>query len=233
MGRQIKGLLYFNFTDARYSMTIFWTILMGILVISLIATYLIRNIEGGFMTFSLTGPMYVYCAILGFLTVKESIPFSLKRGATRKNIFISLGTLFLGISIAMTTVGSTLQVIVNLFTEQIGIDVFSFQHVAYFTSDTWINRIFIDLTIMFFLFSFMFALSLLFYRYGLLVGSAFIGLFFILILTGFAQGWLTEFLVAQFQTLDQTFYIQLFAIGIIIYGLSFFLLRRITVFKKR
>src|SRR5690625_18344 len=233
MGRQIKGLLYFNFTDARYPLTIFWTILMGILVISLTIAYMIKNIEGSFMTFSLTGPMYVYCAILGFLTVKESIPFSLKRGATRKNIFISLVTFFIGISIAMTTVGSTLQVIVDLFVQKIGVDNFMFLHVAYFTDDTWINRIFIDLTFMFFLFSFIFVLSLLFYRYGLLVGSAFIGLLFILILTGFAQGWLTDFLVAQFQTLDQTFYIQLFAIGIIIYGLSFFLLRRITVFKKR
>src|SRR5690625_4099451 len=197
MGRQIKGLLYFNFTDARYPMTIFWTILMGILVISLTIAYMMKNIEGSFMTFSLTGPMYVYCAILGFLTVKDSIPFSLKRGATRKNIFISLVTFFIGISIAMTTVGSTLQVIVDLFVQKIGVDNFMFLHVAYFTGDTWINRIFIDLTIMFFLFSFMFVLSLLFYRYGLLVGSAFIGLLFILILTGFAQGWLTEFLVAQ------------------------------------
>src|SRR5690625_2543779 len=126
MGRQIKGLLYFNFTDVRYSMTIFWTILMGILVVSLTIAYILKNVEGGFMTFTLTGPMYVYCAILGFLTVKESIPFSLKRGATRKNIFISLGTFFLGISIAMTTVGSTLQVMVNLFTKQIGVDNFMF-----------------------------------------------------------------------------------------------------------
>lgn len=205
---------------------------MGILVVSLTIAYILKNVEGGFMTFTLTGPMYVYCAILGFLTVKESIPFSLKRGATRKNIFISLGTFFLGISIAMTTVGSTLQVMVNLFTKQIGVDNFMFLHVAYFTNDTWINRVFIDLTIMWFLFSFMFLLGLLFYRYGLLVVGAFMGFLLVIVLTGFAKGWLTDFLVTQFQTLNQMFYMQLLASGIIIYGLSFFLLRKITVFKK-
>lgn len=217
----MKGLLYFNFTDVGYSMTIFWTILMSMLVVSLIVTYFMRNIEGS-MTFTLTAPMYVYCAILGFLPVKESIPFSLKRGATRKNIIMSLGIFFLGISIIKSTVGSTLQVIIDLLVKKIGVDNFTFLHVSYLTNDTWINRILIDITIMWFLFSFMFVLSLIFYRYGILIGGAFIGLLLILILTGFAQGWLTEFLVAQFQTLDQTFYIQLFVISMIIYGISFF-----------
>src|SRR5690625_7871222 len=112
MGRQIKGLLYFNFTDARYPLTIFWTILMGILVISLTIAYMIKNIEGSFMTFSLTGPMYVYCSILGFLTLKVSIPFSLKRGATRKNILICLVTFFICFSIDMSIVRSSSQVII-------------------------------------------------------------------------------------------------------------------------
>src|SRR5699024_5911205 len=89
MGRQIKGLLYFFIADVRYSLTIFWTILMGILVVSLIVAYFLTNVKNGMMSFTLTAPMYVYCAILGFLTVKESVPFSIKMGATRKNIFRS------------------------------------------------------------------------------------------------------------------------------------------------
>lgn len=94
MGRQIKGLLYFFMADVRYSLAIFWTILMGILMVSLIAAYVLVDIKNGFMTFSLTAPMYVYCSILGFLTVKEAVPFSLKMGATRKNLFVSLGIFF-------------------------------------------------------------------------------------------------------------------------------------------
>lgn len=89
MGRQIKGLLYFYMADARHSITIFWTILMSTLVITLTIYYFLKDVDGGFITLSLSVPIYIFCAILGFLTVKESIPFSLKVGATRKNIFVS------------------------------------------------------------------------------------------------------------------------------------------------
>lgn len=233
MGRQIKGLLYFYFMDARHSLTVFWTILMSILVVTLTISYFIKGTEGGFMTLSLTVPMYIYCAILGYLTVREAIPFSLKRGATRKNIFLSLGIFFLVISIAKSFVGSTIQVIVDFLNAKVGIDIFAFLHIAYFTEDTWLNRIFIDTTILFFFFSVMFVVGLLFYRYGLAGGGAFVGLLVILFLTGITQGWLADFFIEQYQSLDYMFYLQLFGIGVIFYALSMLLLRKITIVKKR
>src|SRR5699024_2042938 len=108
--RQMKGLLYFYFADIRHSLKVFWTILMCIVMVTLTITYFLSNIEGGFMTLSITGPMYIYCGILGFLVVKEFIPFSIKRGATRKNIYFSLAIFFLGLSLAKSVVGSMLQV---------------------------------------------------------------------------------------------------------------------------
>lgn len=232
MGRQINGLLYFYFANFRHSIIIFWTILMGILMVSLTFSYFMKDIEDGFMTMSLTVPMYIYCAILGFLTVKEAIPFSLKRGAIRKNIFVSLAVFFFVLSFAQAVVGSTIQVIVDFFNTKVGIDMFSFQHLAYFTTDTWLHRIFIDTSVMFFFFSVMFVIGLLFYRYGLAGGGAVIGLFVIIVLTGVGQGWLIDFLVEQFRTLDHMFYFQLFIIGVIFYVFSILLLRNITIVKK-
>src|SRR5690625_1819543 len=81
MGRQIKGLLYFYFADTRHSLTVFWTILLSILVVTLTITLFLNKIEDVFLTLSLTGPMYIYCGILGFLTVKEFIPFSDRKWA--------------------------------------------------------------------------------------------------------------------------------------------------------
>jgi len=66
MGRQIKGLLYFYCADIRHSLTIFWTILMNVLVVTLTIAYFMKDIENGFMTMSLTGPIYIFCAILDF-----------------------------------------------------------------------------------------------------------------------------------------------------------------------
>src|SRR5690625_5064812 len=103
MGRQLKGLLYFYMADARHSFIIFWTILMSILVLSLVASYLLADGEG-FMSLSLTAPLYVYFAIYGFLSVKEFIPSAIKMGATRKNIMISLALFFFGLAIVKAAV---------------------------------------------------------------------------------------------------------------------------------
>lgn len=231
MGRQMKGLLYFYFADIRHSLTVFWTILMSIVVMTMTITYFLSNVEGGFMTLSITGPIYVYCGILGFLVVKEFIPFSIKRGATRKNIFFSLAIFFLGLSVVKSVVGSILQVIVEYANMKVGIENFTFLHLAYFTNNTWYYRIMIDTSIMFFAFSIMFVIGLLFYRYGLIGGGIFVGLLIITGLTGAFQGWLIDIFANIFKSFDDIFYLQLFGIGVVIYALSMLLLRRITILK--
>lgn len=233
MGRQIKGLLYFFIADVRYSLAIFWTILMGILVVSLTVAYFLINVENGFMTLSLTGPMYVYCAILGFLMVKDSVPFSIGVGATRKNLFISLGIFFLGLSITKAIAASIIQVIVNYVNPKIGIDTFQFLHLAYFTNDTWLTRILIDTSMMFFFFSLMFVIGLLFYKYGLAGGGSAVGLVCILLIVGVAQGWLIDFFIHIFKSIDLMFFGQLLAVGCVIYILSILLLKRITIVKVK
>lgn len=233
MGRQIKGLLYFYYADMRYSLIVFWTILAAITAITLTIGYFLKDVEEGFVTLSLTGPMYVYCAILGFLAVKEFIPFSLKRGATRKNIYISLALFFFSLSLVKALVANTVQLVLDFIIPKVGIDNFAFLHLAYFTHDTWINRIFIDTTIMFFFFAVMFIVSLLFYRYGLAIGGAFIGLVGIIVLTGFAQGWLTRFFFNLFETFDDFFYVELLAVGIVAYALSILFLKKITILKAK
>ena len=231
MGRQIKGSLYFFINNTRYSLFIFWTILMSILVVTLTISYFLKDVENGFMTLSLTSPIYVYCGILGFLTVKESIPFSIKMGATRKNLFLSLGIFFLGLSLAKAVFATVIQIIVDFINPKIGIDNYSFIHLAYFTNDTWLNRILIDSSIAFFFLSVMFVIGLLFYRYGLAGGGSVVGLLVIIMLTGIAQGWLIDFFIHVFKTLSNVFYYQLFGVGVVIYCMSWLMLRRITIIK--
>ncbi|SFB16707.1 hypothetical protein SAMN04488072_108175 [Lentibacillus halodurans] len=235
MGRQIKGLLYFFGADIRHSLTIFWTILLGILVVSLAFTYFLSGIDDddALFTLSLTGPMYVYCAILGFLTVKESVPFSIKMGATRKNLFVSVGIFFLALSFAMSVAASILQELVMSLLNVSGIDLFMFLHPAYFLDDTWYTRILIDMSIMFFFLSVMFIIGLIFYKYGLAGGGSFLGVLLIVCLIGIAQGWLIDFLFELVADIDLGFFYQLFGIGVVIYAISFLFLRRITTVKVR
>jgi|SRR5690625_836760 len=233
MGRQLKGLLYFYYADLRHSIIVFWTILMSIVVVTLTITYFLKNVDDALMYFSVTGPMYIYCGILGFLVVKEFIPFSIKRGATRKNIFVSLVIFFLSLSFMKSIVGNTLQEVIKVFNTKMGIENFNFIHPAFFTNDTWFHRIWIDTSIMFFSFSMMFIIGLLFYRYGLVGGGSFVGVLIIIILTGIAQGWIIDFFINIFKNFDSMFYLQLFGIGVLIYAFSMLLLRRITILNVR
>lgn len=235
MGKQIKGLLYFYISDLRYSFIIFWTILLAILFVTEIITYFLMNVDDAFMTFTLTAPMYVYCFILGFLVVKEAIPFSLKRGATRKNIFISVGIFFLGIALVKSVIAHLLAVIITFANGQMGIGSGKFMllHLAQFLDDTWYNRFMIDVSIMFFGMTLMFLIGLLFYRYGLAGGGSVVAVLIILVLTGLAQGSLINFFVSMAKSFDMMVFLKLFGISVIIYGISMIFLRRITIEKTK
>ena len=233
MGRQIRGLLYFFITHQRYSLMIFWTILLSILVVSLSFSYFLLDVEDGAFYFGFAFAVYFYCAILGFMTVKESIPFSLKMGATRKNMFISIGLFFLSIAFAKAVVASTLQEITLLFTEATNLHTFSFLHLASFLQDTWLNRVIIDTAIMFFLSAIMFIIGLLFYKYGLAGGGTVAGAFIVLLLLGIAQGWIIDFFIDLFSDIELTFFFQILGVGIMIYCISFLFIRRVTTVNTK
>ncbi|WP_100013310.1 hypothetical protein [Lentibacillus sediminis] len=233
MGRQIQGMLYFCFTDARYSLMIFWTILLAILLVSLPFAYYASTLEEGFFGFTLTAPIYVWCSIMGYLAVKESIPFSIKMGATRKNIFVSLGLFFASLSLGLAIVVNVLHELVLTFMNAIGVDIFFFIHPVYFLEDTWMNRVIMDTAMMFFLFAVMFLIGLVFYKFGLAGGGSLLGMLLLVLLTGVAQGWLVDAATQLFRDFSMVFFYQLLGIGLVLYCISFLFLRRITIVKVK
>ncbi|QGS68274.1 hypothetical protein CV093_05675 [Oceanobacillus sp. 143] len=62
--------------------------------------------------------------------VKESIPFVLKLGATRKNIFISFGLFFLGLALAKAILANTIQSLIVKLVDVTGIYTINFGHLA-------------------------------------------------------------------------------------------------------
>ncbi|MFC3039228.1 hypothetical protein ACFOGI_03065 [Virgibacillus xinjiangensis] len=233
MKKQTQGLLYFFMADVRHSLMVFWTILLGILVISLAFAWFLTRVDDGFMSFSLTGPIYIYCAILGFLTVKESVPFAIRMGATRKSLFVSIGLFFLGLSLIMGLAANILHELVLWLTEGVGLETFSFLHAAYFLEDTFFTRVLIDSSIMLLLLSGMFLLGLLFFRFGLAGGGASVGVLFLVVLIGVADGWLIDSVVDIFTGLEAVFFYQLLGIGCTLYLISYLLLRRITIVNAK
>lgn len=232
MEKQIKGLLYFFLTDARYSIAIFWSINIGIIVLSLSISYFLVSVEGEFYL-SASIPMYIYCAIFGYITVKESIPFALKIGATRKSIFISIGLFFLILSGLKAVFMSIIHSTTLAFADAVGISNFLFIHPATLLGDTWLNRLVVDASIMFLVFSMMFIIGLVFYRTGLAGGGIVAGIIVLLLLFGIAEGWLFEFISDLIADVDLTLFVQMFGVGIVFYLLSFLFVRRITIIKTK
>jgi hypothetical protein len=229
MARQIKGLLYFLMMNLRNSLLIFWTILLGILVVSLTFAYFLSGIEGTNFVFFLTVPIYVYCSIIGIFLVRDSIPFAIKMGATRKNMFIAFGTFFLVLSILKSAIATVLEELVYIFNEFAGIDIFTFLHFAHLLENNWYTRMIIDSAMMFFSFVLFFMVGLLFYKFGLAVSGSVLGVFAVLLLLGIARGWIFDFFRDLFSAFEIGLFYQLFGIALIIYLLTFVFLRRMEV----
>jgi len=232
MSRQIKGLLYFFITNFRYSFLIFWSILTGVLVLSLIISYFLLNLDEAIYAFGFPFGTYFHVSFLGFLIVKEGIPFALKVGATRKNIFLAIGIFFLGVALFQAVIANTVQFAAQLFVDAVDIHTFMFMHPAQLIgSENWLTMIFIDTAMMFLLLAAFFVLGLLFYRGGLVVGGGIIGILAIGLLLSIAQGWIIDYFIELYHTIDLVYFIQVLGIGVVLYGLAYFLVRTITTVK--
>ncbi|MFD2212058.1 hypothetical protein ACFSMW_20325 [Virgibacillus halophilus] len=231
MGRQIKGLLYFFITDSIKALTIFWGILTGTIIISTIIAFAIVDVADTKMIFAIPAVLYIFCAIYGFKVAANLIPFSIRMGATRKNIFISLGIFFLGLAIFKAILGSTIQTAFTYLNRAFGIDTYAFLHPAQLLSDTWLTRVAIDTSMMFCILSVLFLLGFIYYRYGLFAGGTIPAIMFIVLLLGISKGWILDYLVHLSNTLTLGYFFGVFAIGVLIYMISWFMTRNVTVAK--
>lgn len=234
MSNQMKGLIYFYITDLRFSLTVFWIVLLNSLFISIGIDYVL-SINGvkSDMFFSLSMALYVYTGIIGFLAVNQHIPFSIKIGSTRKSIFFSLGLFFAGLSMAKGLLANSIQLIIELFQEKLRNSTFTFIHLGQLIDGSWLTKVLIDASLMFFLFSTFFLIGLIFYKFGLVGGMGLMGVLIVVIITGFSSGWLIDFFIYIYQSLSAALFVKLILISLVIYSLTWLLLRRITVVSTR
>ncbi len=234
MNKQIKGLLYFYITSFRFTITIFWAILLFSLVLCLVIAYFLSSFDDLQFAFILPFATYINVAIIGFLTVKEVIPFSLKLGATRKNLFTAIGLFFLIFALFQSLLSNIVQSATELFIDVVGLNGFMLIHPAELLGkSTFLNCMIVDTTMMLFLLALMYIIGLLFYRGGLLAGGIFIGVVAVALLFGVAKGWIIDYIFELYQTIDLMFFAQILGVSIVIYAITFLLIRKVTTVKVR
>lgn len=242
MPNQLKGSLLYLTADVRRLLAIFWSILVGLLIMSLVLNVLIY--QENVVTFQLSFPLYALSAVIGQMMAKNTIPYLIQMGSTRMNVFKSIGAHFFNIALVNGVLAST---IYSLFSFLFGgneslkqdkgfitiisasDEVISFNHLAEFFANNWGTRILIDTSIMFFLLACGFIIGLIFYRFGLVAGISFIAVTIFVFIIGMTQGWLLDFFIHIFTNMTLVFFVQLFFAGLIIYLLSFSILRRLPI----
>lgn len=229
MGRQITGLLYFYRSDLQFSFFIFWSILLAMLAITVSVIY-IFPIE--LMTFSLTPPIYIYCSIIAFIMARQNVAFGIKLGATRKNIYVSMAIFFTAMSLVFSVIASLLDTIVERFLIKENMN-FYFTHPMFFAENTFLNRVYTDFFILLFIIAISYLISLLFYKLGLLIGGLIVGIAFVLFTYSLISTDLIMNIADGFQNSIYMFFGQLGIIAIILYGITWLLIRKITVVAKK
>src|SRR5690625_6817258 len=202
MANQLKGTLFYLYTNVRFTLIIFWIIISTILALSLITSYFMSE---GTISFQLSFSVYVFCTIIGTWTVKNAIPYSIKLGSTRKNLYVSLGIYVLGFALFNSIIANTINKFFEVVFEvkRVGglvviasnssTESFIFFHVAQFLgSNSWFTYVLVDAIICFFLLTSAFIIGLVFFRYGLLGGFVFLGIVLFTFIIVIAIGWLFD-----------------------------------------
>ncbi|OLO39129.1 hypothetical protein BTR23_08680 [Alkalihalophilus pseudofirmus] len=214
MLKELKGNLSFFVYDHRYSVTIFWSVLLLSSVVFFVIAALNSDMYVGF---SMSFAVFLFCAISGFLMTKETFPFLIKLGSTRNQYVFSA----LVFNLILATFMSALAVIVN----QLSIAMKSLTNVDNFNhfmvlegttiAATWYNELLFNIIICFLLLQVGFMMSSLFYRLGLVGGFSGIVMFALILIIPTTRNILLDIFVGTNGTYIDINYISIILLSIL------------------
>jgi len=236
---QLKGTLYYYAVNMRYMLMIFWGIMLGILLLSLVSDMLFGGDKMD-IYYSFSIPTYAFAAAVGFWVVKNIIPYLVKMGITRLSIYLGTGIMFLFLVIFNGTIANTMEF---LGSNIIGSDINSGVNITFgnknisstsalielFAKDTLWNRFVIDVSIQFFALAVGFMFGMIFYRYKLIGGASVFALLLFIFIYSINSGWLYDTAVNIISNFSMLFFYQLFGVALVIYLLTHFLFRKLTI----
>ncbi|CAH0347215.1 hypothetical protein [Bacillus sp. CECT 9360] len=229
MSGQIGAILRFAFIDARRSLSMFWSILITVMAIMLIIP-LYFGIESGIYLGSQTA-VFIFCAIFGFVGVKETLPYVIKMGGTRKNYWMALSFLLLLISLLMAIIHVSLVSVYSFLSEHLMNGEAKVFHLASFLNgnDYWYVRFYIDSAVCFMLLSGSFLFGLIFYRYGMIGGTIAIVLLNLLGFIPPVHALLLEIMEKYIVMFQWKVYGLFFGVALVLLIISWFLIRKAPV----
>lgn len=102
----------------RQSMTIFWSIVIGIYVLMLISLTLLSDGEVSAIGGGATS-IYIFMLIIGVITMNETFPLAIALGATRRHYFAGTQLFFVGLSFVQAGLLAVLSLFEQFYQDQI------------------------------------------------------------------------------------------------------------------
>ncbi|WP_040978955.1 hypothetical protein [Oceanobacillus jeddahense] len=233
MNNQIKGMFYAYSTEVIRTAKIFLSIFTGMIIISAIICYLLLGVDEFKMYFAIPFGTYFNVGVVGVLLVKNSVPFGLKMGATRKNMYLMHLYFIVAYSFIMAFLGSTLQQVTEWLFQAVGVTNYIYVHPAMLLTDNWAMRIVVDTFVMIFIMALLYLIGLIFYRTGLIGAGSLLGVLLVVVLYGVFEGWLIQAAVDLFSNVTLMTFVTIFLIGLMFYLISFPFMRKITIVNRR
>src|SRR5699024_3169903 len=109
---QLKGTLYYYAVNMRHMLMIFWGIMLGILLLSLVSDMLFGGDKMD-IYYSFSIPTYAFAAAVGFCVVKYIIPYLVKIVITRLSIYHGKAIMFVLIVIFNGKVDNKMEFLVS------------------------------------------------------------------------------------------------------------------------
>lgn len=227
----LKGILFYQYAIYRFTLIVFWVILLGFLITGIILSLVFSNVD---IFYNLNGTIYVFLAVMGFWSVKNVIPSLLKVGTNRKHTFLGLGLGLLMLVIVFTLLSNVIMILANQFLQlasNAGTNNF-YNFIAFFMEDAIWLPFLIDFAISSLFVSISVLYGLIFYRYGLYGGFASLAVTFLIFIYGmskFILSGLAENLAQYAISHSASLFSMIFLVAVAIYGLTYLLIRKIQV----
>ncbi|WP_144289448.1 hypothetical protein [Domibacillus epiphyticus] len=98
----IKAVLYYEFIGLKKAVSGFWIILGVMMILSILLSF---SMSDGVVYMSGTSlALALYMIVTGFITVKVSLPYCIRRGATRNQFLAGIGLSFFLTSMVMAAI---------------------------------------------------------------------------------------------------------------------------------
>lgn len=225
----IKAVIHYDWTGTKKAASVFWIILASTMLLSIIFAYSFT--EGEVYMGGTSLGLFAYLAITGFIAVKDSLPYCIRRGATRNQFLAGIGLSFLITSILMGVIHTILVELAILAGNVLNLKTVHFFRLSDLlsTSPSLLTATVVDILLSFFFLSTAFLAGAIFFRFGKTIGLSFLAFLGLLVMIPSIQTKIGAFFFSDSSHALLADFVILFFIGVICFFITWPIIRKTSI----